>query len=139
MILDDASSQNPFSADPYIVQRRARSILCLPLINQAKLTGILYLENNLTPHVFTPDRVTVLKVLGSQAAISLENAQLYCDVENREAQLRLITDTTPAMIFSCLPDGSPDFFNRRWLEYLRSAVRRDQRLELDQRSLPPRP
>ena len=55
VILDDASAQNPFSADPYIRQRRARSILCLPLINQAKLIGVLYLENNLTPHVFTPD------------------------------------------------------------------------------------
>ena len=50
VILDDASSQNPFSADPYIVQRRARSILCLPLINQGQLIGILYLENSLTPH-----------------------------------------------------------------------------------------
>jgi GAF domain-containing protein len=45
------------------------------LINQGKLTGILYLENNLTPRVFTPARVTVLKVLASQAAISLENSQ----------------------------------------------------------------
>src|SRR5262249_3144839 len=56
VILDDASSQNPFAADPYIVQRRARSILCLPLINQGKLIGILYVENNLTPRVFTPER-----------------------------------------------------------------------------------
>ena len=118
VLLDDAASQNPFSGDPYIVQRRARSILCLPLINQTRIIGILYLENNLTPHVFTAGRVTVLKVLASQAAISLENARLYCDVENREVQLRLITDTTPAMISSCLPDGSTDFFNRRWLEYL---------------------
>src|SRR5262249_9522680 len=60
LILDDASSQNPFTADPYIVARRARSILCLPLINQGKLIGLLYLENNLTPRVFTPERVTVL-------------------------------------------------------------------------------
>src|SRR5262249_13308758 len=81
MILDDAtSSQNPFSADPYIVGRRTRSILCLPLINQGKLIGILYLENNLTPRIFTPERVTVLKVLASQAAISLENARLYLDL-----------------------------------------------------------
>jgi PAS domain S-box-containing protein len=118
VLLDDAASPNPFSSDPYIVQHRARSILCLPLINQSKTIGILYLENNLTPHVFTAGRITVLKVLASQAAISLENARLYSDVENREAQLRLITDTTPAMICSCLPDGSADFINRRWLEYL---------------------
>ena len=118
VLLEDAASQNPFSDDRYIVQRRARSILCLPLINQTRIIGILYLENNLTPHVFTAGRVTVLKVLASQAAISLENARLYCDIEHREVQLRLITDSTPAMICSCLPDGSADFFNRRWLEYL---------------------
>jgi GAF domain-containing protein len=66
VILNDASVQTPFSADPYIVQSRAHSILCLPLVNQTKLIGILYLENNLTPYVFTPDRVTVLKLLASQ-------------------------------------------------------------------------
>ena len=52
VVLDDASSQNSFSADPYIVQRRARSILCLPMINQGKLVGILYFENNLAPQRF---------------------------------------------------------------------------------------
>ena len=76
VILDDASARNPFSADTYIVQHHARSILCLPLINQGKLIGVLYLENNLTPHVFTPTRIAVLKVLASQAAISLENTRL---------------------------------------------------------------
>ena len=79
VILEDASSQNPFSADLYIVQRRPRSILTLPLINKGKLISILHLENNLTPHVFTADRIRVLKVLASQAAISLENTRLYRD------------------------------------------------------------
>jgi PAS domain S-box-containing protein len=92
VILDDASVRSPFSADPYVLQHRARSILCLPLINQAKLTGVLFLENNLTPHVFTPDRITVLKVLASQAAISLENTRLYHDLENREARFRRLVD-----------------------------------------------
>src|SRR5712691_10088695 len=99
VILDDASSQTPFSADPYIVQCRAHSILCLPLINQTKLIGILYLENNLTPHVFTPDRVTVLKVLASQAAISLENSQLYRDLEDREGKIRRLVDANILGIF----------------------------------------
>jgi transcriptional regulator with GAF, ATPase, and Fis domain len=63
VIIDDALSPNPFSADPYILQNRVRSILCLPLINQAKVNGILYFENNLTPQVFTAERVTVLKLL----------------------------------------------------------------------------
>src|SRR5258708_6632519 len=57
VILDDASAQNSFSADAYIRQHRARSVLCLPLINQARLIGVLYLENNLTPHVFNPTRI----------------------------------------------------------------------------------
>jgi PAS domain S-box-containing protein len=62
------------------------------LVNQAKLIGILYLENNLTPHVFTPDRVTVLKVLASQAAISLENTRLYRDLEDRERKIRRLVE-----------------------------------------------
>lgn len=88
VILDDASSQDPFTADSYIAQRRFRSILCLPLINQTKLSGLLYLENNLAPRIFTHDRVTVLKVLASQAAISLENARLYHEQKRAEEALR---------------------------------------------------
>src|SRR5262249_33217647 len=106
VLLDDASSsQNPFSADPYIVQRRARSILCLPLINQGKFIGILYLENNLTPHVFTPDRVTVLKVLASQAAISLENSRLYHDLADREGKIRRLVDPNIIGIFIADREG----------------------------------
>jgi signal transduction histidine kinase len=88
VILDDASAQNPFSADTYLRQRHARSILCLPLINQAKLIGLLYLENNLTPKVFTPTRIAVLKLLASQAAISLENTRLYREEKRVEEALR---------------------------------------------------
>src|SRR5438445_5332765 len=92
VILDDASTRNPFSEDPHIREHHARSILCLPLINQAKLIGVLYLENTLTPHVFNPTRIAVLKVLASQAAISLENTRLYRDLENREAKIRRLVD-----------------------------------------------
>jgi PAS domain S-box-containing protein len=92
VILDDASAQNPFSADTYIRQHRGRSVLCLPLINQARLIGVLYLENNLTPHVFNPTRIAVLKLLASQAAISLENTRLYGDLEEREAKIRRLVD-----------------------------------------------
>src|SRR6202035_5316270 len=63
VILEDASAQNPFSVDPYIVGHHARSVLCLPLSNRGKLIGVLYLENNLAPHVFAPARITVLKLL----------------------------------------------------------------------------
>ena len=92
VILDDAAAQSPFAADPYIRQRQARSILCLPLINQAKLIGVLYLENNLAPRVFAPARIAVLKLLASQAAISLENTRLYRDLAQREAKIRRLVD-----------------------------------------------
>jgi PAS domain S-box-containing protein len=99
VILDDASAENPFSADTYVRQHRARSILCLPVIDQAKLIGVLYLENNLTPHVFTPGRIAVLKLLASQAAISLENARLYGDLQGREAKIRRLVDANIMGVF----------------------------------------
>jgi PAS domain S-box-containing protein len=92
IILDDASVQPQFAADPYIRQHRVRSILCLPLTNQARLIGALYLENNLTTRAFTPNRITVLKLIASQAAISLENTHLYRDLEQREAKIRRLVD-----------------------------------------------
>src|SRR6202790_2339673 len=93
VILDDALAQNPFSGDEYLSQKRARSVLCLPLVKQAKLIGVLYLENNLASHVFTPARISVLEVLASQAAISLENARLYNDLQEREARIRRLVDS----------------------------------------------
>jgi PAS domain S-box-containing protein len=118
VMLDDASSQNPFSADPYIVQRRARSILSLPLINRGTLIGILYLENNLTQRVFTPDRVTVLKVLASQAAISLQNTWLYRDLADREAKIRRLVDANILGIFIWNPEGAIVGANEAFLRML---------------------
>jgi PAS domain S-box-containing protein len=92
VILDDASVPNPFSADPYICRHQTRSLLCLPLSNRAKLTGVLYLENNLAPRVFTAARITLLKLLASQAAMSLENTRLYRDLAEREARIRRLVD-----------------------------------------------
>ncbi len=76
VLLNDAQATNDFAADPYVMQRKVRSALCVPLLKQAKLVGVLYLENNLTPHAFTPARVAMLKLLASQAAMSLQNAEL---------------------------------------------------------------
>ena len=83
VILDEAA-QSAFAEDPYIRERRTRSILCLPLINQGKLNGVVYLENNLTHSAFAPARIAILKLLASQAAISLENATLYQALEESE-------------------------------------------------------
>jgi PAS domain S-box-containing protein len=87
VVLDDASVRNLYSEDEYVLQKRARSVLCLPIIKQTKLIGALYLENNLTPRAFTSDRVALLQMLASQAAISLENARLYSDLQHSEAYL----------------------------------------------------
>ena len=88
VILDDAAAPSPFSADAYMRQRQPSSVLCLPLVKQAKLVGALYLENNLTPRVFTSNRIAILEVLASQAAISLENAALFADLQQENAERR---------------------------------------------------
>ena len=93
VVLDDASTQNPFAADEYIRGRHARSVLCLPLLKQARLIGLLYLENSLTPGAFTPARMAVLKLIASAAAISMENTRLYSDLQEREARVRRLVDS----------------------------------------------
>ena len=87
VILADASSQNLFSQDEYVRQRSPRSVLCLPLVKQVNLVGILYLENSLAPRVFTPKRLAMLEMLASQAAISLDHARLYADLGRLNAEL----------------------------------------------------
>ena len=93
VILDDASRPNLFSEDDYLRGRQAKSILCIPLIKQGRLTGLLYLENTLTSHAFTPDRIAILEVLAAQAAISLENTRLYSDLQEREAKVRRLVES----------------------------------------------
>jgi PAS domain S-box-containing protein len=117
VILDNASRLNPFSTDSYLGDRHARSVLCLPLTNQAKLIGVLYLENNLAPRVFAPARISVLKLLASQAAISLDNTRLYRDLAERERESRLIVDSIPGLVTVLTPAGELDGVNNRVVEY----------------------
>jgi PAS domain S-box-containing protein len=88
LILGDASLEGSSFGDAYLREHHARSILCLPLLNRANLVGMLYLENNLTPHVFAPARIAVLRLVVSQAAISLENARMYKDVQQMDGYLK---------------------------------------------------
>ncbi|WP_167760302.1 trifunctional serine/threonine-protein kinase/ATP-binding protein/sensor histidine kinase [Paraburkholderia pallida] len=99
VLLDDATQLNPYSADEYLVRRSPKSVLCLPLMRRTDLIGMLYLENNLATHAFTPERVTVLELLASQAAITLENAFLYRDIAEREAKIRRLVDANIVGIF----------------------------------------
>ena len=105
VILDDAATEPLFATDPYVRQRQARSILCLPLITQAKVIGALFLENNLTTRAFATARIAVLKLLASQAAIALENARLYRDLAEREAKIRRLVDANIIGIFITRRDG----------------------------------
>ena len=86
--------------------------------SKTKLVGALYLENNLAPCAFTPDRVAVLELLASQAAISLENAALYTDLQLQVGVLQHL----PVSAWTLTPDGTPDFVNQVWLEFAGQTV-----------------
>jgi signal transduction histidine kinase/ribosomal protein L17 len=86
VVLHDATQEGTYQREPYIVKHRPKSILCAPLLNQGQLTGILYLENNLTTGAFTDERLEMLNVLSSQLAISIENSILYNHLEKKVAE-----------------------------------------------------
>ncbi|MBP0003917.1 MAG: AAA family ATPase [Cyanobacteria bacterium SBC] len=88
VVLNDAIRGGKFATDPYIVQTQAKSILCMPIVNQGKFIGLLYLENNLTIGAFTSERLEVLNLLSSQVAIFLENALLYATLEATTEDLK---------------------------------------------------
>ncbi|MDZ8259096.1 AAA family ATPase [Nostoc sp. ChiQUE01b] len=83
IVLDNAAQLGNFQSEPWIVQHQSKSILCAPLLNQGKLTGIVLLENNLTTSAFTPERIEIFSLLSTQAAISIDNARLW----KQEAEL----------------------------------------------------
>ncbi|HNT77604.1 MAG TPA: AAA family ATPase [Anaerolineae bacterium] len=88
VVLSDAAHDSVYAADPYIAAQHPKSLLCLPIVHQSKLVGLLYLENNLTTNAFTQDRVELLRILSGQAAISMENAGLYRNLENTISALQ---------------------------------------------------
>ena len=93
VVLDDAAADSPFMHDPWVVRHQPKSVLCIPLVNQGKLSGIIYLENNLITGAFTPDRIAMLELIASQAAISLENALLYADLQREQMAIRELNET----------------------------------------------
>ena len=95
LVIGNAIAHPTLAADPYILRQCPKSVLCAPLLNQGKLIGILYLENNLTIGAFTGDRIKLLNLICTQAAISLENARLYQQSQQaltdlKEAQLQIV-------------------------------------------------
>ncbi|WP_134134368.1 PAS domain-containing protein [Paraburkholderia sp. BL6665CI2N2] len=113
VLLDDASADSVYSKDEYVRRKSSRSVLCVPIVRQTKLVGALYLENDLAPCAFTSNRVALLQLLASQAAISLETAHLYSDLQLQAGLLQRL----PVSAWTLKPDGTPDFVNQVWLDY----------------------
>jgi PAS domain S-box-containing protein len=99
VVIDDAQTRARFAADPYIHQLNAQSILCLPLLNRAKLVGVLLLESDSVSGVFTPMRIRTLKLVASLAASAFENSRLYGDLRDREAKIRRLVDANIVGIY----------------------------------------
>lgn len=93
VLLTDAVTHAVFGADEYIAGARPRSLLCMPIMRNAALVAILYLENNLVAGAFAPRSLALLDLLASQTAISLENATLYADLSRAESRLRRLIET----------------------------------------------
>ena len=125
-VIFNAVDDNLVALDPYILRQRPKSVLCNPILNQGKLIGILYLENNLMSGVFTSDRLEVLNFLCAQAAISLENARVYQQAQNYAKQLELSLDALRASEtrFQILADNIPGaIFQLRFTEDGSSSIR----------------
>jgi PAS domain S-box-containing protein len=87
VFLADVAAPHPFSADPYFTRQPPQSLVCLPLLRQAAVSGLLYLENILLPQAFPPDRLAGLEFLAAQAALALENARRYDDLQRARDEL----------------------------------------------------
>ncbi|NES65068.1 MAG: GAF domain-containing protein, partial [Okeania sp. SIO2D1] len=112
VVKNDAVNQGQFTHDSYIKANQTKSILCAPLINQGQLSGIVYLENNLTTGAFTPDRFEVLQLLSGQAAIAITNAKLYAEVKESERRLTQYLEAMPVGVAVHTTTGQLHYVNQ---------------------------
>jgi len=138
VVLNNAATEGGFTDDLTIQQPQSKSVLCTPLINQGKVSGILYLENKLTTGAFTPERVELLNLLSSQMAMALDNAKLYANLEEKvkerskelaesEHWFRVVFENVGdgLMVHGFKPDGSPEPFlhvNPPWCKKLGYSI-----------------
>jgi diguanylate cyclase (GGDEF)-like protein len=116
VVIKDASSDSRWQNSTYIIDKQIKSVLCMPVIYQNRLKGVVYLENNLSDNVFTSERLELLNILSSQASISIENARLYENVEEkvRERTIQL-NDANEKLKELSLHDPLTNLYNRRYV------------------------
>ncbi|MBD2463489.1 AAA family ATPase [Oscillatoria sp. FACHB-1407] len=122
VILNHAAHEGSFINEPYIQRNQTKSLLCLPLLNQSKLVGVLYLENQLAIGVFTPERSQLLHLLSTQAAIAIENAKLYAKLRSSESRIAQFLEAVPVGIVAVNPMGHLDYFNQRAIQLLGQGI-----------------
>ena len=130
VILSDATRESNFINEPYIQHYQPQSILCLPLLNQNRLVGVLYLENRLAAGAFTPARFSegdatrtqVLNLLSTQAAIAIENAKLYSKLRTSESQMAQFLEAVPVGIGIVDATGRPYYANQRGIQLMGTGI-----------------
>ncbi|MEG3848032.1 AAA family ATPase, partial [Microcoleus sp. herbarium19] len=122
VILNDATRKGNFMNEPYLKQNQTQSLLCLPLLNQSKLVGVLYLENQLATGAFTPERSQVLHLLSTQAAIAIENAKLYSELRASESRMAQFLEAVPVAIAVLDAAGHPYYANQRRIQLVGKGI-----------------
>lgn len=122
VILNDATHEGNFIHDPYIQQHQTRSLLCLPLLNQSQLVGVLYLENQLATGAFSPERSQVLHLLSTQAAIAIENAKLYSKLRNSESRMKQFLEAVPVGIGVLDAAGCVYYVNQQGVQLMGKGI-----------------
>ncbi|MEG4108948.1 protein kinase domain-containing protein [Microcoleus sp. S13_C5] len=122
VILNDATREGNFINEPYIQRNQTQSIFCLPLLNQSKLVGVLYLENQSATGAFTPARSQVLNLLSTQAAIAIENAKLYSKLRASESQMAQFLEAIPVGIAAIDVTGRLYYANQRGIHLMGKGI-----------------
>jgi PAS domain S-box-containing protein len=122
VILNNATREGNFINELYIQRYHPQSIFCLPLLNQGKLVGVLYLENRLATGAFTPERSQVLHLLSTQAAIAIENAKLYSKLRQGESRMAQFLEAVPVGIVVVDATGNLYYFNQQATQLLGKGI-----------------
>ncbi|MBD2463559.1 AAA family ATPase [Oscillatoria sp. FACHB-1407] len=122
VILNDATREGNFINEPYIQQNQTQSLLCLPLLNQNKLVGVLYLENQSVTGVFTAERSQLLNLLSTQAAIAIENAKLYSEQHASKSRMTQFLEAIPIGVAVVDAVGRPYYFNQQATQLIGKGV-----------------